>query len=60
MKHVIVIVSLAGAVVSQLWMPEEWRWPAIGAFLFIAVIVAVRGAAAAIGRALEKKFGGDR
>jgi hypothetical protein len=58
-KHVIVIGSFAGALLSHLFVPEAWRWPAITAFLFIGIIVAMRGIAAAIGEALEKKFNGD-
>jgi hypothetical protein len=58
-KHVIVIGASLGALLSHLFVPEAWRWPAITAFLFVAIIVAMRGVATAIGEALEKKFNGD-
>jgi hypothetical protein len=58
-KHLIVIGSVIGALASHLFVPEAWRWPASTAFLFIAIIVGLRGVSTAIGQALEKKFNGD-
>jgi hypothetical protein len=61
-KHagtITVVVSLAAAAASSVFVPQAWRWPAIGAALFVAIIVALRQVSAAIGRAAEKKFNGE-
>jgi hypothetical protein len=58
-QTLVVLLSFAGAAASSRLAPEEWRWPAIGAFLFVGIIVAMRQVAAAVGKALEDKFNRD-
>jgi hypothetical protein len=61
-KHLptlVVLVSLGGAAASSVFVPHEWRWPAIGSFLFVAIIVAMRQISTAIGQTIEKKFNRD-
>jgi hypothetical protein len=61
-KHaapVTVLIALSLAAAAAWFAPPDWRWPAIGSALFVAIIVAMRAVSVAIGRAVEKKFNGD-
>lgn len=55
----VVLFFLALAAAAAWFAPEDWRWPAIGSALFVAIIVAMRSVSVAIGKAVEKKFNGD-
>jgi hypothetical protein len=55
----VVLFFLSLAAAAAWFLYGEWRWPAIGSALFVAIIVAMRAVSVAIGKAVEKKFNGD-